>query len=157
MTVAPMTASPVFESTTATKTCLYEWAQPDTPGKSERISKDFVKHFIRRVQWFSLFKLLCGRRADLSAVCRILPGGQTVAKVKTAEDATNYRYPCVRILTRFALADMPFGRRISHRRSLWSTCKTRQALPGGCSKGLSRSKKSGPSWATATEPPSISS
>ena len=62
-------------------------------------------------------------------------------------------YSLATMATRLDVADMPSGRFTSQRRSLWSTCRTRLALPGGWLMGASTSRKSGPIWATAMELP----
>lgn len=62
-------------------------------------------------------------------------------------------YTLAAMATRLDSAEMPSGSRTSHRRSLWSTCRTMVASPGGWLMGASTSRKSGPIWATAMEPP----
>ena len=59
--------------------------------------------------------------------------------------------------TRLEPADMPCGSCTFQRRSLWSTCKTMLASPGGWSNGAFTRRKSGPNCSTGIEPPSTRS
>jgi hypothetical protein len=50
--------------------------------------------------------------------------------------------------TRAAAVEMPCGRRTSHSRSFPSTARKSRPVAGGWSMGVSRIRKSGPSWPT---------
>src|SRR5207249_6667550 len=76
---------------------------------------------------------------------------------KQVEDPQFYSYALAVMAIRLEPADMPCGRRTFQHRSLWSTCKTTLASPGGWSKGSSTRRKSGPNCSTGMEPPLTSS
>ncbi len=70
-----------------------------------------------------------------------------------ADELPQRDYTLAAIATRFEPAEMPSGRCTFQRRSLWSTCRTRLALPGGWSPADSMKRKSGPMCVTLMDAP----
>src|SRR5207253_8136398 len=60
------------------------------------------------------------------------------------KDPWQRNYTLAAIATRLDAAEMPSGRCTFQQRSLWSTCKTILASPGGWSLADSMKRKSGP-------------
>lgn len=90
-------------------------------------------------------------RAQLSAAP--LKRRFVATRLKTNLKDSQRRGYTLAIVIRLDAAEMPSGRCTFQRRSLWSTCRIRLALPGGWLMGASTRRKSDPIWTTGIDPP----